>query len=128
MKLDLKELISKLTNTPTVIEQGTVDIWTYRKWSNGTAECWGTMSNSFSSWVSWGHIYETNTSVSRSYPTGLFTAAPVVSARAWSIAGYAFTEANGGSKTATPTCYALRATTATTGTFYVEIYAIGKWK
>lgn len=23
-----------------VIEQGTSDIWTYRKWSDGTAECW----------------------------------------------------------------------------------------
>lgn len=128
MKLDLKELIAKLTKTPMVIEQGTSDIWTYRKWSNGTAECWGTMSNSFSSWASWGHIYETNTAVSRSYPTGLFTTAPIVSARAFCSAGYAFTEANGGSKTATPTCYALRATTANTGTFYVEIYAIGKWK
>ncbi len=111
-----------------VVEQGTSGIWTYRKWDSGIAECWGTMSKSFSSWASWGHIYETNTSVSANYPTGLFTTAPVVSARAFCSAGYAFTEANGGSKTATPTCYALRATTASTGTFYVEIHAMGTWK
>ena len=28
-----------------VVEQGTHDIWTYRKWSSGTAECYGTLSS-----------------------------------------------------------------------------------
>lgn len=45
MKLDLKELISKLTNTPMIVESGTSGIWTYRKWSNGIAECWGTYTS-----------------------------------------------------------------------------------
>ena len=27
-----------------VIEEGTSDIWNYRKWSDGTAECWGKWS------------------------------------------------------------------------------------
>ena len=40
MKIDLKELISKLINTPMVVEEGTSGIWTYRKWSSGIAECW----------------------------------------------------------------------------------------
>lgn len=29
-----------------LIEEGTSGIWTYRKWSNGIAECWGTYSKS----------------------------------------------------------------------------------
>lgn len=29
-----------------VVEQGTSGIWTYRKWSNGIAECWGTVGGS----------------------------------------------------------------------------------
>ena len=48
MKLDLKELIAKLTSTPIVVEEGTSGIWKYRKWSNGTAECWGYYSKTVS--------------------------------------------------------------------------------
>ena len=29
-----------------VVEQGTSDIWTYRKWNSGIAECWGTKRGS----------------------------------------------------------------------------------
>lgn len=39
MKLDIKELIAKLTNTPMIIEQGTDGDWTYRKWADGRLEC-----------------------------------------------------------------------------------------
>lgn len=28
-----------------IVEQGTSDIWTYRKWSSGIAECYGTISS-----------------------------------------------------------------------------------
>ena len=41
MKLKLKQLLSKIINTPLVVETGTEGIWYYRKWSDGTAECWG---------------------------------------------------------------------------------------
>lgn len=40
MKLDLKELIAKLTNTPMIVEEGQNNSWTYRKWSNGKYEAW----------------------------------------------------------------------------------------
>lgn len=29
-----------------IVEQGTTDIWTYRKWASGIAECWGRTSSS----------------------------------------------------------------------------------
>lgn len=38
---DLKEHISQNKATPHIIESGKSGIWSYRKWSNGTAECWG---------------------------------------------------------------------------------------
>lgn len=41
MKADVKELIGKILNTPVVVETGTSGNWYYRKWSDGTAECWG---------------------------------------------------------------------------------------
>ena len=33
-KAIIKTLLSKLLNTPLVIERGTSGIWTYRKWSD----------------------------------------------------------------------------------------------
>lgn len=36
-----------------IVEQGTSGIWTYRKWSNGIAECWGSKNASIpSGWSS----------------------------------------------------------------------------
>lgn len=51
-KKDLEVVIGKLINNrdeeiqellarPYIVEQGTSGDWTYRKWSDGTAECWG---------------------------------------------------------------------------------------
>ena len=42
MKLDVKELIKKLTNTPMVVAEGTSGNWFYRKWSDGKIEAWYT--------------------------------------------------------------------------------------
>ena len=55
-KAIIKTLLSKVLNTPLVIEQGTSGIWTYRKWSDGTAECWGSKDIS-GSYSSWGNAY-----------------------------------------------------------------------
>ncbi|MBR3767517.1 MAG: hypothetical protein IKL10_04665 [Clostridia bacterium] len=44
-KSEVNELLSKkqddLPLTDYVIEQGQYDLWTYRKWASGVAECWG---------------------------------------------------------------------------------------
>lgn len=37
-----------------VIEEGTSGIWKFRKWKNGTAECWGKIRKSVSGFVNWG--------------------------------------------------------------------------
>lgn len=52
MKLDLKELIAKLTNTPIVVDEGTSGDWHYRVWSNGYCEldCCETVSITFTNW------------------------------------------------------------------------------
>ena len=44
-----------------VVEQGTSDIWTYRKWNSGIAECWGVSSGTTSITTSW---YQANLYVS----------------------------------------------------------------
>ena len=40
-----------------VIEQGTDDIWTYRKWSSGIAECWGAWYGTLSHYSTYAGFY-----------------------------------------------------------------------
>lgn len=43
-----------------IVEQGTSDIWTYRKWASGILEQWGTVTIN-GSWSAWdGNIYVLN--------------------------------------------------------------------
>lgn len=60
-----------------VEEEGTSGIWTYRKYSDGTRECWGTWSGSLSSSGAWSGFSGTYLATI-AFPTGLFTAVPAV--------------------------------------------------
>jgi len=47
---DLQDQVDALSEdlgviADTVVEIGTSDIWTFRKWSSGTAECWGSIAS-----------------------------------------------------------------------------------
>lgn len=64
MKLDLKELTAKLTNTPIVVDEGTSGIWTYRKWSSGVYEVWGKTTNSCAMTTAYGSTYFGSVSIS----------------------------------------------------------------
>ena len=41
---DFKTILDTANTADYVVEQGTVGIWTYRKWFSGFAECWGNLS------------------------------------------------------------------------------------
>lgn len=81
-KAIIKTLLSKLLNTPLIIEEGTSGIWMYRKWSDGVAECWGNtgqasraITNSYA-----GQYYQ---NIYQALPSGLFNSVlSVVSCRA----------------------------------------------
>lgn len=123
MKLNLKELISKLVNAPIVIEEGTDGIWTYRKWSNGTSECWARKSESVSCIVI-SSPWIRGTMSSTSFPSGLFNSTPTVLA-----SGFGAEWVSLGTTTSTSISDMYIYTVATgTATRYVWLYAIGKWK
>lgn len=69
---------------PTIVAQGTAGIWTYRTWSDGTAECWGKkdVSVTFPSTANWGGLYTTGAipGSNVNFPFGLFAETPVVNA------------------------------------------------
>lgn len=71
-------------SVPTIQAQGTSGIWTYRTWSDGTAECWGKkdVSVTFPQTANWGGLYTTGaiSGSNISFPFGLFAETPVVNA------------------------------------------------
>lgn len=99
-----------------VVEQGTSGIWTYRKWSSGIAECWGTSTNSTATTMA---EYVVN------FPTGLFISAPVLSA-----CGGMNGTINSGVRYAQSTAvrFDVWLTSEASKSSWVYVYAIGKWK
>ena len=124
----------KTANQPTgIIESGTDGIWTWRKWADGTAECWGTSaSRSITSWSQWGGLYYGNPyTVYDNYPSGLFIDSPSCQAQVANRTGDMFLVAGGsGNKDHTLSFYPARGATWSGGTYTytVSYYAIGKWK
>ena len=77
----LNEHISQNKATPHIIDSGKSGIWSYRKWSNGVAECWG--RNSYRllapSESSNGAVYY-SADYTENLPSGLFS-----SVTSWSV-------------------------------------------
>ena len=143
---DLEKFIETDANTKTIkinsdtvsdyiIETGTSEIWTYRKWHSGIAECWGTyVNNSVSMSNSWGNLYTANINTSRiSYPFS-FKERPreIVTMHTTAAACWAMQESSGyGLNTVSQTgrYTAVRSTSISTAvTVYLDFYVIGKWK
>lgn len=67
----------KINNTPVadyIVEQGTNDVWFYRKWASGRAECWGTPTIQSGVWNGANGLYYTRKLVP--LPTKFFAAVP----------------------------------------------------
>ena len=138
---DLSATLSEalgITNSLTSTGEGSIHIkesgvsgdWHWRKWSDGTAECWGTHSWSISSWTGWGSTYYTTYSGNISYPAGLFNAAPTVTADGHASTGDCWLASrSGGTAVQTPSFFLMRASNGTNNiTGYLHIHAIGTWQ
>lgn len=113
---------------PYIVEQGASDIWTYRKWSDGTAECWGNLTGSVSSWAQWGSLYYSTRIANKAFPTNLFNAVPTVSATIQGASQDVFLCTNGSADaTQTSGFYLMRPANATATTYTIGLYARGKW-
>lgn len=115
-----------------LIEEGTSGIWRYRKWADGTSECWGSVdtTTSFAVWTA--PIYYGTTYVARqNFPTGLFIEAPneFVTMYAGSFDSWVGVD-NGGKTSATQSgrYYPLRVGAGSSGTYTTHFYEIGRWK
>ena len=135
-RLDLDGANVEITKTATVqsslymladnsiVEQGTSGDWTYRKWSNGTAECW--LKKSFSVTIStvassWHRGQINNTSI----PSGLFIESPLCIAT--SNSSTYWVGVNGVSTSVIGRIYVYDVVNGTS-TVWLSVYLIGKWK
>lgn len=114
-----------------IVEQGTSGTWTYRKWNSGLAECWARKElSSVAVTSAWGGLYESANIGSIAYPEGLFAAQPIFSSSVSKTTKYsaAGIETDGGSASATPALYLLRATAGTIQGAEISLAAKGRWK
>lgn len=107
-----------------IVEQGTDGDWTYRKWGNGTAECWlrKSYSVSITAVASYYHRGAVN---NISFPTGLFVSVPAILVTPTNSTYWV--GANGITENLITNVYVYDVVNGNT-TVWLTIYAIGKWK
>lgn len=117
---------SSTPNQPSgVIESGTDGIWTWRKWADGTSECWGKDSSRSASITSqWGGAYYGSV-ISNSFPTDLFIVAPMIQINLMGGDG-----CFAGINTATSSAFSYYPYCPKSGThsFIPNLYVVGRWK
>lgn len=120
-----------------VINSGTFDIWTYRKWLSGISECWGTVNVTTAVNNTWGNLYASGalSSLNIAFPTGLFTAPPVLNANLTTTpyAGFLInagdSENRGVTASRTGVFSICRGSALSAAKpFTVQYYAVGRWK
>lgn len=115
-----------------IVEQGTANGWTYRKWNSGKGECWKTLTHTTAINTAWGNLYCGTATARQSYPF-VFTAKPVETATLQSASNAAMLMAESGSNGVNgayaSACYNfVRPNSASSATFYLSLYAFGNWK
>ena len=119
-----------------VVETGTSGIWTYRKWSDGTAECWGKTSaasipSTDSEWTTWSGIRWNTAAAAENYPYAInFISAPIVivDVEAGNFPGWYYHSYNNSTSNTGSVQIACIQIPPGGITVSVHFYAIGKWE
>ena len=114
-----------LKDIPHIIESGASGIWTYRKWSDGTAECWGSKWVTKQGFTQNGALYYTGY-IEVPLPTNVFTTIGTVNlciSDPWLLAT-AIEHNNGNVRFKLIAGYSYSATVSVNA----QMYITGKWK
>ena len=117
-------MTSTIRNLQSIVEQGASGNWIYRKWSDGTAECWGLAVSGSAAFAPTGNVfYRTIDNIA--FPSGLFISTPriVLSIQMENLGGSSLTRS---SASAFSVGVISSASTARSITLYA--HAIGRWK
>jgi hypothetical protein len=115
-----------------IVDQGTKDSWTYRKWSSGIMEVWRRYQITTSVNSAWGNVYTSGilANTNLRYPIE-FKETPILTATLmpFGSGGILMAPGNGyGSTAETGAFEILRGTALSSGQFLIAYHAIGKWK
>ena len=119
---------------PSIVDEGTSGKWTYRKWSDGTAECWASVQFTTNISTAWGNLYSSGavSSTNLSFPFE-FTEIPVVTASLSVISAAALLMPPGGTsytttKSQTGAYELVRPNSITNATYRLNYIVRGRWK
>lgn len=127
------ELLGDMGVKDYIVEQGSSGNWTYRKWSNGDAECWASATVSgMACTTTVGNWYRTGNITIGNYPF-TFTANPNLQMTFETYSGTGGLVWSAGTSSSSPktkpaTVYVIRPTSSKSITGFVRYYAKGKWK
>ena len=115
-----------------IIEQGTKDNWTYKKWNSGIMECWRRLQITTNVSGAWGSLYTSGSlaATNLTYPYA-FTELPMLSVNLmpFGVGGFLMMPGSSyGSATNTGALEIARGTSATNSSFLINYHAIGRWK
>ena len=117
-------------NSNSIIEYSHTDPWTYRIWSNGLKECYGTQIKRMTVDRTWGNLVvgPMNDYFGLDYPTNFFTAGPMLLVSLDSlVSGYIVTAGNGSRSNKDHTGYYTigRGTSSGVADYIMYYYAFG---
>lgn len=135
LQIDGEILRSNGQAIPMIVDSGISGIWTYRKWSDGTAECWGNYEYEFSAnephSQSGGVYYVTDGIPAIQYPF-TFVQMPVFTAFVYNNgttgAYWVASRANGTTKAAPPMYLFRGNNNNNAGKYLISMVAKGRWK
>ena len=117
-----------------VMEQGTKDGWTYRKWQSGIAECWYRKEHTIAITTAWGNLYAGTSATGRTAYPFAFKEKPheTVTVKSSDPSVFAVCSSSGsGDNTvsATASYNAVRPSAVTDPcTVFFDYYVVGRWK
>lgn len=115
-----------------IVEEGRDGIWTYRKWSSGKSECWGTFTqDNVAVDGTWGALFQSR-EYTISLPRGLFIEEPLFGVTLYggpAILSNTYTGASTGSSIYyTISMRAVTPVATSLGILKTSVVAYGKWK
>lgn len=117
---------SNIKRNISIIEQGTSGIWTYRKWSDGTSECWGIYQTTASHYYT-GNGFYGYSSGTIAFPDGLFDSRPIITVDG-AIGNGFYLGSIPSNVSATKMEVVAMSTSSGSASCHYEIHAFGKWR
>lgn len=110
------------------VQEGTSGIWSYKKWSNGEVELWGTYSvSSIDCNVAIGNMYRTAVFTPTSFPFTVYNPNVVASYESTGYGAFLWATTST-TNTAPPNYYLIRPTSTTIASGKINFHVRGKWK